>query len=45
VVIPKFSAKGTWRVGYLQVADRARNTRFYTDPSDPVLASSDFDVR
>jgi hypothetical protein len=44
VVMPKLSAKGAWHVGYMQVADNARNIGYYNDPTDPALASATLTV-
>jgi hypothetical protein len=44
-VMPKLSAKGAWRVGYVQVSDQARNIAYFNDANDPALAGSVFDVR
>ncbi len=44
IVVPKFSAKGTWRVSWVQVQDGANNRRVYS-LNDPVLASATFEVR
>lgn len=43
-MVGKLSARGTWRVGSLQVVDRARNLRYYNDPSESPLYGSAFEV-
>lgn len=42
-VVPQYSAKGHWTFQSLIAIDKANNRRVYT-PSDPVLASTGFDV-
>ena len=44
IQVPQHAAKGTWKVGFLQVEDKAKNTRNY-GPNDPVLAGGIFEVQ
>ena len=44
IQVPQHAARGTWKVGFLQVQDKANNTRNY-GPNDPVLAGSIFQVQ
>jgi hypothetical protein len=41
--VPQLAAKGTWRVSWLQVLDRGRNLRTYSQ-NDPVLSGATFVV-
>ena len=43
-VIPKSSAKGTWRLNWLQISDKANNLRTYS-ASDPMLIGIRFEVQ
>lgn len=44
ITVPKFSAKGTWRITSLQVQDAALNSRTYS-AGDPVLGAAIFEVQ
>ncbi len=41
--VPQRAAKGTWRIDWLQVLDKGRNLRAYSQ-ADPVLVGATFDV-
>jgi hypothetical protein len=44
VQVPQLAAKGTWKVGYIRVEDRAKNFRTYTS-TDPVVSGRVFQVQ
>jgi hypothetical protein len=43
-VLPKSSAKGTWRLNWLQISDKANNLRTYS-ANDPMLFGVRFEVQ
>jgi hypothetical protein len=45
IMIPANAAKGTWQIAILEVADKARNIAYYSDPSMPPLKGAVFQVQ
>jgi len=43
LTVPKFAAKGTWSIAWVQVTDKGNNIKPYSQ-SDPVLANAKFVV-
>lgn len=43
LTVPRFAAKGQWKIGYLRLMDKAQNTREYTF-ADPMLGNTTFQV-
>ncbi len=44
IAVPRFAAKGTWKVGGIRLQDKAFNSREYTS-ADPVLSGRVFEVQ
>ena len=44
VLVPRFSAKGSWKVREIELKDKAMNVREYT-PGDPAISAGVFEVR